>query len=142
MDINYTIVVGVDGSLASRRALRWAVREVASRGGVVKAITVWHPTRNTIDEGALEARAAEIVKSEVEAVEADGGQTVPISAEALRGDPAEVLVAAACEANLLVIGSHGVTRAWHQPVGSTAEECIRRAQCPVMVIPVPHDRRD
>ena len=54
MDINYTIVVGVDGSLASRRALRWAVREVASRGGVVKAITVWHPTRNTIDEGALE----------------------------------------------------------------------------------------
>jgi nucleotide-binding universal stress UspA family protein len=142
MDINYTIVVGVDGSPASRRALRWAMREAASRGGTVKAITVWHPTKNTTDADDLEAHAAEMAKAEVAAVQAEGGRAVPASAEAVRGKPAEVLATAACEANLLVIGSHGAARAWHQLVGSTAEECIRRAQCPVVVIPVPHDQRD
>jgi nucleotide-binding universal stress UspA family protein len=141
MDTNYTIVVGIDGSPASRRALRWAVREAASCRGLVKAITVWHPTANTIDESALEAQTAGIVKAEVAAVQAEEDSMVPVSAEVIRGKPAEVLTTAAYEANLLVIGSHGANRAWHQLIGSTAEECIRLAQCPVVVIPVPQDQR-
>jgi nucleotide-binding universal stress UspA family protein len=118
------------------------MRETASRGGTVKAITVWHPTRNTTDADVLEADAAEMVKAEVAAVQAEEGRTTPASAEVIRGKPAEVLATAACGANLLVIGSHGANRAWHQLVGSTAEECIRRAPCPVVVIPMPHDQRD
>ena len=87
MDSNYTIVVGIDGSPASRRALRWAVREAASCRGLVKAITVWHPTANTIDESALEAQTAGIVKAEVAAVQAEEDSMVPVSAEVIRGKP-------------------------------------------------------
>ena len=35
------ILVGVDGSAGSRRALRWAVEEAAAHGGAVQAVTVW-----------------------------------------------------------------------------------------------------
>jgi nucleotide-binding universal stress UspA family protein len=141
METDYVIVVGVDGSAASRRALRWAVREVASRGGAVKAVTVWHPTEKTTDLEAVHARHAEIVRAEVAAVQEEEPSAVTIAAEAIQGRPAEVLAAVACEASLLVIGGHGSSRAWHQLMGSTAEECIRLAQCPVVVIPEPHDQR-
>jgi nucleotide-binding universal stress UspA family protein len=142
MDTNYTIVVGIDGSAASRRALRWAMREAASRGGAVKAIAAWDSTRNTLEEGTPEAHFAGMVKAEVDAVESTQGQPVRVFAEAIRGTPAEVLATAAGDANLMVIGSHGATRAWHQLMGSTAEECIRRARCPVVIVPVPHDQRN
>jgi hypothetical protein len=41
-DMNsYRVVVGIDGSAESARALRWAVQEAAPRGGTVEAIAVW-----------------------------------------------------------------------------------------------------
>jgi nucleotide-binding universal stress UspA family protein len=142
MDTNYTIVVGIDGSTASRRALRWAMREAASRGGAVKAIAAWDPAKTITEERTLEAHFAGMVKAEVAAVESTQGRPVPVVAEAIRGVPAEVLAAAAGDANRMVIGSHGATRAWHQLMGSTAEECIRRARCPVVIVPVPVDQRN
>jgi nucleotide-binding universal stress UspA family protein len=36
------VVVGVDGSEASRDALRWAIRYAHTTGATVRAITVWH----------------------------------------------------------------------------------------------------
>ena len=38
---NYLIVVGVDGSDGGRRALDWATREAATRGGTVQAVIAW-----------------------------------------------------------------------------------------------------
>ncbi|WP_020524834.1 universal stress protein [Catelliglobosispora koreensis] len=135
----YEIVVGVDGSAGSRRGLEWAVLEAATRGGVVKAITAWHPVENGVSTPAeLQRNAQELVEAEAAAHAREG---VTITAEAVEGRPAQVLAKAACDANLLVIGSHGASRAWHQLVGSTAEEIIRLAQCPVVVVPVPHDQR-
>jgi len=48
-----------------------------------------------------------------------------------------VLTAAARTADLLVLGSHGHSRIRRTALGSVSEECIRRAACPVVVIPVP-----
>jgi Universal stress protein family len=60
---------------------------------------------------------------------------VPLACEAIEGTPSDVLAAAARDADLLVLGSHGHSRQLHQVVGSVTEECIRKAGCPVVVLP-------
>jgi nucleotide-binding universal stress UspA family protein len=42
MTNNELIVVGVDGSEGSRRALRWAVTEARRANAAVEAITAWY----------------------------------------------------------------------------------------------------
>ena len=64
-----------------------------------------------------------------------------IATEALRGDAGARLAKAAEDADLLVVGSHGKGRLYHAVLGSVAEECVRLARCPVVVIPVPHQLR-
>jgi nucleotide-binding universal stress UspA family protein len=67
--------------------------------------------------------------------------TVAIAAETVQAGPAAALTRAARDADLLVLGSHGHGRLHHAVVGSVAEECIRAAACPVVVVPVPHPER-
>ncbi len=137
----YRIVVGVDGSDGGDRALRWAVREAAERGGTVQAVIAWNweaigapPTFADVDdprERAERTLAAAIVAA------LTAGPGVSVAAEVVRGYPAQVLVEAARDADLLVLGSHGHGRVFHAVLGSVAEECVRAATCPVVVVPVP-----
>ena len=107
----YHIVVGVDGSDGSRRALRWAIHEARARRGTVQAITAWR--WDTVGSGPGEAataaqaqaRAERILDEEVGAFSTSAG--VAIAAEAVEGRAAPVLTAAARDADLLVLGSHG-----------------------------------
>jgi nucleotide-binding universal stress UspA family protein len=54
-----------------------------------------------------------------------------------RGVPSEALCAAAADAELLVLGSHGHGAVHDKLVGSTSERAIHHAPCPVVVIPDP-----
>ncbi|WP_341720972.1 universal stress protein [Micromonospora sp. FIMYZ51] len=140
--MTYLIVVGVDGSDGGRRALRWAAREAAERNGAVQAVTAWR--WDGLDGGAMVApnpveekeRAEALLAREIAAITGDGS-AIPVAAEVLEGRPAEVLTAAARKADLLVLGSHGHGRLRHTVLGSVSEECVRKATCPVVVIPVP-----
>jgi nucleotide-binding universal stress UspA family protein len=141
-DQDRTIVVGVDGSEGGRRALHWAVREAAARGGTVQAVAVW---RWDLPGGGLEVatgpddpkqRAEQLLASEI----ADLPAGTPVASQVLEGRPATALGTAARTADLLVLGSHGHSRVWHTVLGSVAEECVRTATCPVVVIPVPVER--
>jgi len=67
--------------------------------------------------------------------------TVITAGEAIEGAPAKVLTGAAAGADLLVLGSHGHGRLFHVVLGSVAEECIRVATCPVVVVPVARPRQ-
>ena len=58
-----------------------------------------------------------------------------VAPEVIEGRAAEVLVQASRDADLLVLGSHGHDRVYHTVLGSTAQECVESAQCPVVVIP-------
>jgi nucleotide-binding universal stress UspA family protein len=57
--------------------------------------------------------------------------------EAVEGRAGDVLSTVARDADILVLGSHGHSRVWHTVLGSVSEECVRKAACPVVVVPVP-----
>jgi nucleotide-binding universal stress UspA family protein len=137
------IVVGVDGSTSSRRALRWAVTEARRSGAAVEAVTAWY--WNGVEGAVLAAtnpleqreHAERISAREVDTVIADLGTSTPIAREVVEGHPVTVLVDASQTARLLVLGSHGYGRFHHAVLGSTSEDVVRHAHCPVVLIPVP-----
>ena len=142
MSGNYLIVVGVDGSEGGRRALRWAAREAATRGGAVQAVIAWSwdgmeygPVAATQPQEAAE-KASLLLDREIKELIALDGSHLPVAAEVIEGRPADVLSAAGRTADLLVLGSHGHSRVRHTVLGSVSEECIRKAACPVVVIPL------
>jgi len=148
MNTNYLIVVGVDGSEGGRRALDWAADEAAKRGGVVQAVVAW--SWDGMDYGPIattypqqEAECAQLlIDAEIKALAQRRGSHLPVSGEIVEGRPADVLTAAGRSADLLVLGSHGHSRVRHTVLGSVSEECIRKASCPVVVIPVPAERHE
>ncbi|GIJ48117.1 universal stress protein [Virgisporangium aliadipatigenens] len=136
------IIVGVDGSDGGRRALRWAMEEAARTGQQLDVVTAWHwagvqemaPAVN----GPQEQRhvAEEGQARDIATVRAELGSQLPVTQVLVQGTPAEALTDAARGARLLVLGSHGYGRLHHAVLGSVAEECIRLATCPVVVVPV------
>jgi nucleotide-binding universal stress UspA family protein len=148
MSSSYLIVVGVDGSEGGRRALDWAAQEAAARDGTVQAIVAWSwdgmeygPIAVTLPENEKH-RAAQVLKQEIADLAERRGSYIPVAAEVVEGRPADVLVHAAESADLLVLGSHGHSRVRHTVLGSVSEECIRKACCAVVVIPVPAPRHE
>lgn len=127
------ILVGVDGSPGSLRAMRWAVEEAQVRGSAIEAVTVWSPGST---HGAGSSAAASQVQARVLREAVAGVDPEPlISAETEIGAAEEVLVTRSEHASLLVVGSHGVGSVRHAALGSTSEYCSRMAACPVVVVP-------
>lgn len=141
MRTDHRIVVGVDGTEGGRRALKWAIREAQARGATVQAVLAWTwdgidlPPQVTTHPDQERARAELILAAEIGALPDLHG--VSVATEAVEGRAADVLCLAARDAELLVLGSHGHSRVRHTVLGSVAEECVRKASCPVVVLPVP-----
>ncbi|MFI0898062.1 universal stress protein [Streptomyces sp. NPDC020983] len=136
------IVVGVDGSDVAKRALRWGVHYAGLTGGVVTAVTAWdfpamHGARwmppSSSDAAALEERSRRRLTEAVAEVQGAPGP-VEIEAEVRYGTPARVLLDASEGASLLVVGSRGLGGVSGLLLGSVAQHCVQRAECPVVVI--------
>ena len=144
MERTYRIVVGVEGSEGSLRALRWAIHEAHTRGGTVQAVIVydWFGTEAALLAGlspeAERDRARDTLDAAVERVRNPNAH-VPVATEVLEGNAAVQLAEAARDADLLVVGSRGHGPVHHAVLGSVSEGCIRHASCPVVVLPVPHE---
>lgn len=140
------VVVGVDGSEASKQALRWAVRYARMAGVSVRAVTAWHypasfgwgPTP-AIPEMDLEGDARQALKATVEQV-VGAGEPVTIQTQVVEGPPALMLLRAAESADLLVIGSRGHGAFAGMLLGSVSQHCVHHATCPVVVIRDATDR--
>lgn len=142
------IVVGTDGSRRSEAALRWALREAALRRVPLTVLTVYRTIVNqmTGHPMALEgddARAAEqrrVVEETVAKLSGELGDPRPISVSvrAHVGFPAEDLVAASEDADLVVVGSRGSGGFAKLLLGSVSHQVAHHAACPVVV--VPHER--
>jgi nucleotide-binding universal stress UspA family protein len=129
------VVVGVDGSEQSRRALDWALPYAVTRGATVQVITT--VDTKDLDDAEREARwsAANRMLSGLVADALAGEARPTVCYEAVEGDPAVVLVDATRGADLIVLGSHGMSSIRNPALGSVSLACIRLGSCPVLVIP-------
>ncbi len=134
----HRIVVGVDGSVPSKAALAWAVRQARLTGAAVEAIIAWefpatfgYPLpRSDVDRQHLAARAVADAVAEV----SGPGEPVKISSKVAEGNAARVLVDASAGAELLVVGSRGHGGFVEALLGSVGQHCVHHASCPVVVI--------
>ncbi len=134
------IVAGVDGSASSKDALRWAARQAELTGARVEAVMAWAyaptafplttPTPVTYDMGSEAQQQLEGIISEVR------GEfpSVDISSVVQEGWAGRKLLAAAEDADLLVVGSRGHGAVIGLLLGSVSEYCVTHARCPVVVI--------
>jgi nucleotide-binding universal stress UspA family protein len=131
------IAVGIDGSEGSGRALRWALDEARLRRCAIEAVTAW-PARGSEaepTEDQARQRVNETARHVVDGVLRETQDPPPVSHELVHGDAVEVLVQLSGRAQLLVVGTHGVSSIRHAALGSVSEACAMQAACPVVVVP-------
>ena len=133
------IVVGVDGSVPSKAALGWAIRQATFTGAVVEAVIAWHHPANygypvTVPDDADYSELAAKAVGEAIAEVAGPSGPVEIRPRVVEGNPAAALLAASAGAELLVLGSRGHGGFVEALLGSVSQHCVHHATCPVVVI--------
>ncbi|CAM01719.1 nucleotide-binding universal stress UspA family protein [Saccharopolyspora erythraea NRRL 2338] len=134
----YMIVVGVDGSPASKAALRWAVWHAGLAHGAITALTAWHaPHVYDWDVPGLQGVVDTAAKKLSEVVEEVVGDTeVAVRKEVAQGHPARALldIAEQSNADLLVLGNRGHGGFTEALLGSVSQYCVHHARCPVVIV--------
>ena len=134
----YTVVVGVDGSPASRSALRWALWHAEMVSGRISALMAWEaPMIYDWQVPGLEDFATSTAKQLGDVVEElSQGSSVEIVKEVAHGHAARALLSAVedTEADLLVVGSRGYGGFTGALLGSVGQHCVHHSPCPVLVV--------
>ncbi|MBB5156057.1 universal stress protein [Saccharopolyspora phatthalungensis] len=136
------VVVGVDGSSASRLAIGFAYDFASRHGCDLVAVHAWSDL--PLDSFAR-VRQWELPWSEVrdEAEEvlaeslagwAEQYPNVSVRRSVTPEKPVEALFREAADASLLVVGSHGRGRIRRSVLGSVSHAVVNRAPCPVAVL--------
>jgi nucleotide-binding universal stress UspA family protein len=135
------VLVGVDGSAGSERALRWAVEEARLRRAPLEILMVWslpmpvmpaHLPIHGSGGGDIGARVLDCLTASVAKVDTTG---VELQLSVLEGTPARVLTTRASGADLLVVGTRGLGRAREAVSGSVSHACAHHTVVPVAVVP-------
>jgi nucleotide-binding universal stress UspA family protein len=135
------IVVGVDGSATSLRALAWALDEARLRRAAVEVVHTWQvPTIVSPygEYGALDTSlepAARQVLDDVMATADVHDVPTPIVQTVASGSAARAILDAARDADLVVIGSRGLGGFKGLLLGSVSHQVTHHAACPVVVLP-------
>jgi nucleotide-binding universal stress UspA family protein len=142
------IIVGVDGSGHSQRALGWAMREAAIRQVPLTVITVSEAIRGYYtgmasypDDAARTEETRQLAQAETDKVLAglDGPRPDWVTVKAVHGFPVEELINAGQDADMIVVGSRGAGGFNRLMMGSVAGQVAQHAHCPVLIVP-PEDR--
>lgn len=133
------IVVGVDGSEASRDAVGWALGQAALTGASLRVVASWRwPNYLTRIPPGVDPAAdtAQTLDETVDAALATAatGQQVEISRRVVEGPAGPALLTQAEDAQLLVVGARGRAAFPGMLLGSVAEYCVRNGHCPVVVV--------
>ncbi|MCW3844676.1 universal stress protein [Micromonospora yasonensis] len=132
------VVVGVDGSETSLRALGFAVERAAQRDVPLRVLRVWEPPGERWVPPGFDPE--QITAAERAAAEADLAPwrktfpDVPVEIRATPGSPAALLVEASREAQLVVVGTRGRGGLRGMLLGSVSQQLIHHALCPVAVV--------
>lgn len=136
--MTYTIVVGVNDSIPSRIAVAWAAARAAVAGGAGEVVLV-HVLGTVPDlpeetVGEIRAAAAGMLRdAEEEAVRAH--PSVRARTELREGELIDELLAAAADADLIVVGTHKTGFIRGRSIGSRSLRIAAEARIPVAVIP-------
>jgi nucleotide-binding universal stress UspA family protein len=138
------IVVGVDGSECARAALEFALQEAALRKARLRIVCAWEippaiygggfaPTldQSTVDD--FRVGAEKVVKESV-AVVRELEPAIECEGKVGEGQPAEVLLEEAGDADLIVVGNRGHGGFTSLMLGSVSHQVVQHAHCPVTVV--------
>ena len=139
------IVVGLDSSENSLRALRWALEEAKIRGAELELVHGFPPPEMVAlpavvtlpSDDELRKAAEDIIDEALEA--AGGAGDVPITRTVRSGGAASVLCEVAVGADLLVVGARGLGGFRGLLLGSVTHQVVAHSPCPV-VVTVPDQR--
>ncbi|HYO01710.1 MAG TPA: universal stress protein [Mycobacterium sp.] len=144
-DEHHGIVVGVDGSPASRVAVDWAARDAVLRGVPLTVVhvvptpemLVWTEAERLPDlKEWHQAKADDVIRAAVETAEAatrDNG-SLQVHSQVLAGATVPALVDLTNDAAMIVVGCRGIGAIRRLLLGSVSAGLVHHAHCPVAVI--------
>lgn len=141
------IVVAVDGSEESAAAVTLAAQWAAEIGTPLRIVVAWRPpfavsyidtsgAPSRVDEAedsAAAREAAALCRTAVAAA-SDGHPDLTVQTFVAPGRPAEVIVDAAADASVIVMGARGRSDFTSLLLGSVSREVMEQAQCPVYIV--------
>jgi nucleotide-binding universal stress UspA family protein len=160
--IDMDILVGVDGSASSEKALAWALDDARSRGNAT--VIIVHAYRRPEnrsspyaysypylpghlvqqlseseltwrdEQAALARRQGEAVIDHAVRTARSGDGDVPIKRVVVASEAAKTLIEMSQSADLLVVGSRGRGGFRGLRLGSVSQQCLHHARCPVVVV--------
>jgi nucleotide-binding universal stress UspA family protein len=137
-----SIVVGVDGSPGSRKALTWAAAEAADHGAELVVLNVWEHTLMppagsvSVSEHYVPEQSQRTADELVQVIKDELGEQppVPVQPRVKQGRPAKVLIDESANADLLVVGNRGHGGFRGLVLGSVSQHVAAYAKCPVTVV--------
>jgi nucleotide-binding universal stress UspA family protein len=137
-----TILVGVDGSPGSRKALTWAAAEAADHGADLAVLNVWEHTllppagSVSVSERYVPDASQATIDELLQVIKEELGEqpAVLVQAQVKQGRPAKVLIDESAGADLLVVGSRGHGGFAGLLLGSVGQQVAAYAKCPVTVV--------
>lgn len=135
------VVVGVDGSPDSVRALQKAAELARALDVPLEAVTAWQ-----FPLGFDESLAASVWSPEEDAREIlhaavaeafPGGEPDDLTRSVVVGPAARALISASEHATMLVTGSRGRGGFTGLLLGSVSTACAQHARCPALIVPRP-----
>ena len=137
------IVVGVDGSEASLKAVIWATHEAKLRDSEIEIIHSWSmpfvvdpmammPMMFPIEEMVADANKI-VAAAAAKVISIDSKIRVVSRIE--RGSASEHLITASKSADLVVVGSRGHGGFAGLLLGSVAQQVANHASCPAVIVP-------
>ena len=159
------VVVGIDGSEGSSRALAWAAQEARLRGAVLRVVHAWRLPRlseaaylqastraeptglSAWEEKAYDEHRSQVVNMSAgepgEAEESVVSQVaavlgpfpdITVERQLQEGRASQVILDAARDADLVVVGSRGRDGFAGLLLGSVSSQVVHHARCPVTVV--------
>ncbi|MEU8821963.1 universal stress protein [Actinoplanes sp. NPDC048796] len=137
-----TVVVGVDGSPGSRKALTWAAAEAADHGADLVVVNVWEHTllppagSVSVSERYVPEPTQRTSDDLVQVIREELGAEPPILVRphVKQGRAAKVLIDESAGADLLVVGHRGHGGFAGLVLGSVSQHVASYAKCPVTVV--------
>ena len=139
------VVAGVDGSPESLAAVAWAAREAERRDRPLHLVHAWawHPRHEDreIANAAQRHLARRALRQAEERVRAECPR-VRLTDEQIEGPATAALLKAAAQADLMVLGSRGLSGFTGFLVGSVALGVVARATRPVVLVRADEEAAD